>query len=165
MKFLSVLALVQTVLVLLLLIKIDSFEDRVDELTASAGQQSDTKPIAILPPQDEAVAVQAVQDGLDGQQLRRILREELRQIASSDELLVQTAAPDLKTPVYDEVEMQYQQDLVLDELEFLKGQDEVLAGELDELIGKIAGLDPERRTEMFRMLTQAMNRGEIKGQL
>jgi len=153
---------------LLLLIKIDSFEDRVDELTASAGQQSDTEPNAILPPQDETVAVQAVQAvqaGLDGQQLRRILREELRQIASSDELLVQTAAPDLKTPVYDEVEMQYQQDLVLDELEFLKGQDEVLAGELDELIGKIAGLDPERRTEMFRMLTQAMNRGEIKGQL
>lgn len=61
--------------------------------------------------------------------------------------------------------MQYQRELVLDELESLKGRDEVASGELDELMSKMAQLDPETRTEMFRMLNQAMNRGEIKGHL
>ena len=68
-------------------------------------------------------------------------------------------------PTYDEAEMQDRQDRILSDLDYLRGQDEVSQAELDLLMAEIARLDPERRSEMFKELNRAMNRGEIRGNL
>ena len=107
----------------------------------------------------------AGQTAPDNQQLRLIVREELAAALSHYELAAQNTTPDQEPPVYDEVEMQYRRALVLEELEALKGQVEASNGDLERLMGDIARLNPEARTELSKMLNQALNRGEIKGHL
>ena len=87
------------------------------------------------------------------------------EIARSNELQAQTSTQVPHAPVYDETEMQYRQELVLEEMDLLKQQVDVSSGELDSLLGDIAQLDPETRSEMFKKLSQAINRGEINGHL
>lgn len=161
MKIISVLAVVQVVVLLALWAKVSSVEDRVDKLATSRGQIPQTEVTTGLP-QPEQLATQA---GVDSQQLRRILQEELRVIKSNSELLAQNSNANPKQSDFDEIEMQYKHELVMEELEMLKGQVDVSSGELDKLMGDIAQLDPQRRTESMKMLNQAMNRGEIKGRL
>lgn len=158
----SSLVVVQIALLLMWTIKLDSFEDRMDVLTESTGQIQNSEAVVMTPPPDESVAAQT---GLDSQQLRRIIRQELQAALNGSELAARNSATDPQEPVFDDVEMQYQQDLIIEELDILKEQDEVSSMELDNLLGAIARLDPERRTEMFKMLNRAINRGEIKGHL
>ena len=54
---------------------------------------------------------------------------------------------------------------MVEEFEYLLQQEEITGVEMEKLLGDIAQLDPERRTEMLGMLNRAMNRGEIKGNL
>ena len=163
MKILSVLVLMQTALVITLFAKIDTLEDQMKALTGPASPADASAPTLISPKEAEAVTLQG--HGLDDSQLRRILREELQGIAMRDELLDQDSTSAPKAPVYDDVEMQYQQQLVQEELELLKTQGEASTRDLHGLMNKIARLDPERRSEMLMQLNQAMNRGEIKGRL
>ena len=153
------------VLVLLLLVRLESYGNRIDELAQSAARINDSEPVSaadIQPSQDSSMAGQT---GLDNQQLRMIVREELAAALSHYELAAQNTTPAQETPVYDEVEMQYRRQLVLEELEALKSQAEVSSGELERLMGDIARLNPEARTELIKILNQALNRGEIKGHL
>jgi hypothetical protein len=152
----------QTVMLFLLFMKIDAFEDRLDVSGKSGVQTKEGAVVTVIPKQGEMVATQT---GLDSRQLRQIIREELREIARSDELQVQTSTQEPETPVYDETEMQYRQELVLEEMDLLKQQVDVSSGELESLLGDIARLDPEARSEMLRNLNQAINRGEINGRL
>ena len=145
--------------------RLESYGDRIDELAQSAVQVNDseivsTENIELL--QDSSMAGQT---GPDNQQLRLIVREELAAALSHYELAAQNSTPDQEPPVYDEVEMQYRRALVLEELEALKGQVEASNVELERLMGDIARLNPEARTELTKMLNQALNRGEIKGHL
>lgn len=146
----------------LLFMKIDAFEDRLDVSGRSGIHAQESELVTVIPKQGEMVVTQT---GLDSRQLRQILREELRGIARSDELQVQTFTQESETHVYDETEMQYRQELVLEELDLLKQQAEVSSGELDSLLGDIARLDPETRSEMLSKVSQAINRGEIKANL
>ena len=146
----------------LLFMKVDAFEDRAD-----ASGNSEVllhKGVALVenPSPGEKLVTQT---GLDSRQLRQILREELREIARSDELRVQTSTLKPEIPVYDETEMQYRQELVLEEMDLMKQQTEVSSGDLDNLLGEIAKLDPETRTRMLQEVNQAINRGEINGRL
>ena len=152
----------QIALVLLLLIKLNTFEDRMDMFTESAEQTSDSEPVVSQPPQSEPVVEQT---GLDSQQLRRIVREELRASRYTSVLAPKNSTIGTNEPLVDEAEMQYQRDLVVEELEFLKEQDEVSTAEMERLMGDIAQLAPEARSELLKMFNQAINRGEIKGHL
>ena len=151
----------QIALVLLLITKLGSFEGRMDMLTNSFGQ---VQGAALEAAPTSQIQPLAGTPGLDGQEVRRIVREELLAVRSSDSL-AKNSEPVPTDPVFDEAEMQYQRDLVTRELDFLKEQDEVTTMELDRLMGDIAQLDPQSRTEMLKMLNRAMNRGEIKGNM
>lgn len=165
LKLISLLVLVQLVLVLLLWMKLESYEARIDELAQSAAPINNGEPVSITDTeasQDNSMAGKA---GLDNQQLRLIIREELAAALSYRELAANNTTPAMEPPVYDELEMQYQRQLVLEELDALKGQAEVTGVELDKLMADIARLKPESRVEMIKKLNQALNRGEIKGNL
>ena len=165
MKLISVLLLVQIVLVFLLLLKLESHENRLDEALRSTAQINSNEPIAAtatLPSGGNSIDGQA---GPDNQQLRRIIREELAAAFADSELMTRNTTPVQEPPVYDDIEMQYQRELVLEEMQALKDQIEVSSGDLDRLMGDIAKLRPKDRTELFKMLNQALNRGEIKGHL
>ena len=105
------------------------------------------------------------QSGPDNQQLRLIIREELAAVLGQYALADQNETPAQEPPVYDEIEMQYQRELVLEEMEALKDQIEVSSGDLERQMGDIAKLKPEHRSELFKILNQALNRGEINGHL
>jgi hypothetical protein len=103
--------------------------------------------------------------GADHSELRRLIREEFEAFRGDLAAQQQEPAAEPPGPIIDEAEMRYRRDLVRMELEYLKEQGDVSTGELDRLMGNIARLDPEGRTEMLGLLNQALNRGEIRGQL
>ena len=159
------LILVQVALVFLLFFKLESHEDRLDEILRSTSQIDQNEPNAkpvTLPSEDNIIDGQS---GPDSQQLRLIIREELAAAFDENEMMARNATPAQEPPAYDEVEMQYQRELVIEEMQALKDQIEVSSGDLERLMGDIAKLKPEDRTELFKMLNQALNRGEIKGHL
>jgi hypothetical protein len=158
MKILSLLAIVQITLVLLLFAKLDSLESRVNELSSPPESASENTVATAEVVEDEATS------GLDARVLRRIVREELLAARSSQEAGDRSAAEN-EPPMYDEAEMQYRRELVIQEIEYLKEQVDVSTAELEQLMGNIAQLDPARRTELMGLLNQAMNRGEIRGKL
>ena len=157
--------LVQVVLVVLLWMKLESYEARVDELAQSAVQTINHEPVSTADPQSSQNTSMAGQPGFDNQQLRLIVREELAAILSYRDLAADNASPAKAPPVYDELEMQYQRQLVQEELEALKGQAEVASSDIEKLMIDLARLNPESRTEFIKKLNQALNRGEIKGSL
>ena len=152
-------------LVVVLLMRLESYGDRIDELAQSTAQINNSEPVSTADTQPSPDSSMDGQTGPDNQQLRLIIREELAAALGHIELAAQNATPDQEPPVYDEVEMQYRRELVLEELEALKGQAEVTSFEMERLMGDIARLNPEARTELTKMLNRALNRGEIKGNL
>ena len=154
--------MVQTVLLALLFLRLIAFEARMDLFTESTQKVSSTEQVATPSAQSKPVTGQA---GLDGHQLRQLIREELQAVRDINASQYNDSASETKDPIVDRAEMQYQRDLVAEELENLKGKDEVTSGELEMLMGDIARLDPDARTELLKMLNQAINRGEIKGHL
>jgi len=165
LKIIALLAVVQIALAIFLISKLESHEDRIDALVVTEAQpiaSGSTTGLSTLSSRDNSIDGQT---GDDNQQLRRIIREELQAALSHIDSNSQTTNPNQETPVYDALEMQYQRELVIQELEALKQQAEVTGGELERLMGDIAKLNPEARTEMINMLNQALNRGEIEGHL
>ena len=162
MKLLGLLALAQLLLLALMYLKLSALEERVE--VAAQG------PVAAEPAdrnfvQDNAGAPLGATQAIDSAEIRRIVREELR-AARQEWAAAEGREPDSAgQPTYDEAEMQDRQDRILSDLDYLRGQDEVSQAELDLLMAEIARLDPERRSEMFKELNRAMNRGEIRGNL
>jgi len=162
MKLLSILVLVQTVLVLLLFMKIDSNEARMAPAAQTPAQVATSTPLAMASSNDESMVENP---GLSGGQLRRIIREELNALSASHDLLSENPENGQEDPVIDYAEMQYRLELVDEKFELLKAQGEASSSELESLINDIARLDPESRTAMMKILNGAINRGEIKGHL
>jgi hypothetical protein len=166
MKFLGLLALLQIALISLLFLRLDSIESQVDELAAGSAPAADLRPLAGAGERTGGSGEQAgMRTGADHSELRRLIREELEAFRGDLAAQQQEPAAEPPGPIIDEAEMRYRRDLVRMELEYLKEQGDVSTGELDRLMGNIARLDPEGRTEMLGLLNQALNRGEIRGQL
>ena len=162
MKFICIMLSVQTVMIVLLFIKMGSLETRLVKPAQPSEQTESQKPLAVTTPSDGRVGENK---DLTGSQVRRIIREELGAISANSESLAANSQSAKEPPVFDEVEMQYRSELVIEQLELLKAQDEVSSGEIESLIGEIAQLDPERRSAMMKVLNGAINRGEIKSHL
>jgi hypothetical protein len=161
-KVLSVLVLVQTVLVLLLFIKIDSYEAHLTQAAQTQERVETSAPLAMISPGDGSMVENP---GLSGGQLRRIIREELNAVSKNNDVLSANSASDQEDPVVDYAEMQYRLELIDEKFELLKARGEASSSEIESLINEIARLDPESRTAMMKILNGAINRGEIKGHL
>jgi hypothetical protein len=161
-KLIGLLALAQILLIALLYLKLSAIEQRIE----GAAQPSVTaEPDARHSEQDNVDAPPGGSQVIDSAEIRRIVREELR-AARQEWAAAAGREPDpAGQRIYDEAEMQDRQDRIRSDLDYLKAQDEVSQAELDLLLAEIARLDPERRSEMFKELNRAMNRGEIRGNL
>jgi len=146
----------------MLFLKLDAFEARMEALGIPSEHTNDSAPIATfrLPKQQAPESVP-----FDATQLRRIVREELQAAGINGNGSDYGSDVESQSPVYDATEMALQRELVMQEMDMLKVQDLVTTAELDRLMGEIARLNPEARSEMLGELNRAMNRGEIKGNL
>ena len=157
-KSLYLLVVIQTILVVVLYIKVDGFESGLE-----------TTPAA-LPAQPEAVE-EIVGDStvaatsLDAGVVRRIVREELRNAGVFAAAEPELPEESFEMQVYDQVDLEYRRGLIIDEMELMKQEEEVSTADLNRLLSEISSLDPERRSELLAMLNAAMNRGEIRGRL
>lgn len=151
---------VQTVLLVVLYIKVNGLESSLE--VASDHSQSD--PLALVQ-EPESDATPQTTSATDAEMLRRIVREELRAITPLMANQSEPPSESNETRVYDQVELEYRRSLILDEMELMKQEEEVSTADLNQLMGEIALLDPERRSEMLAELNAALNRGEIRGRL
>lgn len=158
--FLIVLLGIQVTLTLGLLVKLSSFEtNRATDANPVSPPPASVK-VATIPAESRPLADDT---RLSEYQLRRIIRDEISRLMPADSGA--ETDPVSNEPVLDPAEIQYQRNLVIQELEALKGQAEASTAELDRLLGDIARLDPQSRNELLAMLNRAMNRGEIRGNL
>ena len=156
-KFLYLLVVIQTILLVVLFLKVDGFESELESAAAApsvtAGSQED-----IIEESSEPEA------SLNADMVRQIVREELWAAGSQAETEAEVPSVSYEMRVYDQVDLEYRRGLIMDEMELMKLEEEVSTADLNRLLGEIALLDPERRGEMLGMLNAAMNRGEINGQ-
>lgn len=158
--FLIVLLGIQVTLTLGLLVKLSSFEtNRATDANPVSPPPASVK-VTTIPAESRPLADDT---RLSEYQLRRIIRDEISRLMPADSGA--EIDPVSNEPVLDPAEIQYQRNLVIQELEALKGQAEASTAELDRLLGDIARLDPQSRNELLGMLNRAMNRGEIRGNL
>ena len=150
----------QFILLVMLFMQLESLDERL----VSALQLDKHDPlgatVALSPQPADSIGERTA---TDYHELRRIVRDEIHAAQSRDTTF--SAPQHSELPLIDETELQYRWDLAVEELEFLKGREEVTTAELNNLVGLIAQLDSKRRTELMKRLNQALNRGEIKGTL
>jgi hypothetical protein len=102
---------------------------------------------------------------MDDNQLRQIIREELAAQLDGrpgpdekvDAVIVSNAA--------DHSEIQYQRELVAQQLEYHTSVGSISDADMQKLQGDIAMLDAAGRTEMLGKLTRALNTGGLDGRL
>ena len=162
MKFLLVLTLLQTVLLLVLFGKILGVENRLlltenPDRLAQANPVVDTFPSVVDPGHSNSFPNEF--------QLRQIIREELgehrdgqRQTGSREGTAVADSSMDVA-----ETRRRYEQ--VEQQLNYFSSVGSISEVEMQKLQGEIATLDKESRREMLGRLTRALNSGELEGRL
>ena len=161
MKILTALIVLQTIAVIALLFKFASFETEIS--STAPGSAPTRKAVA------EAVVVKTPAYG-DEEQLRRIIREELASILQSSPESRPLPEPEIASETQeskrqDEIDHQYQRELVQSQLESYASQGSISEVEMADLQMEIAKLDKSGRKMMLREVTKKLNSGELKGHL
>ena len=162
MKALIVLILVQTGVLLLMFGKMVAIEEEIapamldekntllsDKFT-NTQSQSYSNDTYLYPNEDR---------------LRQIIREELA--AQSDRRFGPAEQVDavFASSSTDNAENQYQREQVVQQLNYYASVGSISDGDMQKLQGEIAKLDEASRTEMLRMITRALNSGQLDGRL
>ena len=158
-KFIALLGVVQTILLLVLLINISGsntvFKEDVAE-PATAIEKSLEKSSLLGQPLPDAQPISE-------KRLRQIVREEVSsQIREYGASLAQPSIMEEPDPV-SAAEYQYRYKLAMQELDYYLKQGEISDADMANLQLEISRLDPERRTQMLFQLTEAINSGELRG--
>ena len=155
-----VIALVQFVVIILIYNKLAAIEDGM--AIAKVAQPVEFRRNDIARPERAAPVVSALPTE---ERLRQIIREELQDQLDG----LSTAPPDEETVVaassVDETELQYQRDLVLQQLDYHASIGRISDVEMQKLLTDIARLDPATRKEAMSALSRAMNTGQLEGRL
>jgi hypothetical protein len=122
MKLIGLLALAQLLLIALLYLKLSAIEERAGivakpPVTAEADLRNSVRGRAGEPHGGMRV--------VDGAELRRIIREELRAARQKWAAADGPEPAPADEPIYDDLEMQSRQDRIRSDLNYLRGQDEV----------------------------------------
>ena len=162
MKTLTILGLVQTALLLFLLGKIVLVDEEtsvaaraeqntlVSDYLADTQSQSHSGNTYIYPDEDR---------------LRQIIREELAALPAGGIGAVKQAEAEVVLSSTDNAENQYQREQVAQQLNYYTSVGRISDADMQKLQGEIAKLDEASRTEMLRMLTRALNSGQLEGRL
>ena len=166
LTILTALVVVQIVAIAFLFARVVSMDESINAMAIAEVRPGEEETSAAPTGPRVADAGQAA-DALTAEQVRKIVREELRAqigaLASSAGAvgMDSTAAPD----PYDEIEYQQQYELVDQELDFFINQGTISDTDMAVLQMEIAKLDPEGREEMLRRIVRALNSGELDGRL
>jgi 4-hydroxyphenylpyruvate dioxygenase-like putative hemolysin len=159
MKTIIVLSLVQTAVLIFLLGKFVLFEQDTN-VTERAVQNTVVSESVYDPASDRSTIYY-----MDDNQLRQIIREELAaQLGGSSGTDKNTDAS-IASNVTDHSEIQYQRELVAQQLEYHTSVGSISDADMQKLQGDIAMLDAAGRTEMLGKLTRALNTGGLDGRL
>jgi len=161
MKTMTVLVALQFIAVIILLFKLSSVES---EISSSM--------IASIPPNqivtENAVSKPPVYG--DEEQLRKVIREELASALHSLPVARPSPVPEVSPDTrdnerQDEVDHQYQLELVQNQLDNYVSQGTISEGKMADLQMQIAKLDESGRRMMLGELTRMLNSGDLKGHL
>ena len=100
---------------------------------------------------------------MDDNQLRQIIREELGALLDSKPGPETKKDAIVASNAIDNTEIQYQRELVAQQLEYYASVGSISDMDMQKLQGEITKLDEVSRREMLRKLTQALNSGELQG--
>lgn len=156
MKALVVLSILQVGLLLFLLGKSVSLEDRLDAMAtdSSASAESETLPEQRQPTDFD--------EHLTEPQLRAIVREELAaQLAAASGAEPET--PPAAAPAVDATQYRYQVREVTQKLDLFQSVGAISDNEMHDLQSAIMALEEPERTAAMRRLIRALNSGELKG--
>ena len=162
MKILTILALVQTGILLLLLGKIMLLEEET-AVAGHAGQNTlVSHDLSNTQSQNNSRGTNVY---ADEDRLRQIIREELAAqpgggFAPSNQVNAVAASGSV-----DSAKNQQQKELVTQQLEYFSSVGSISNTDMQKLQGEIAKLDNAGRKEMLGKLARAMNSGQIKGHL
>ena len=151
MKLLTFLAVVQTALILILLIKVIDLDRRTD-----------TAPNEVVAATENSNQSVASPRPLDEGRLRQIVREEVGALLNTFSATPPSAAAKDPDPV-SAVEYQYRLEAAMQNLDSYLEQGEISDMDMAEFQTEIARLDDEGRRQMLSLLTQALNSGELEG--
>jgi len=160
-NFLVVLAVAQTALILVLLIKVINLENQSNVASTDEQKSPSSEPLAVT--EIPGRPIQPPRQ-LDERRLRQIVREELR--AQLDGLLAPAtlAAEEEGPEPVSEAEYQYRFDAAMQNLDYYLKQGEIPDADMIRLQSEIARLDEDGRRRMLSRLARAMSSGELKGQ-
>ena len=151
----------QTGLLLFLFGKIVLFEEETT-VAGHAGQNTLVSDPFDDPPADRnATAIHYV----DENQLRQIIREELRAQLDGRSGSAKQMDAVIASDSTDTAENQYQRELVAQQLLYHTSVGSISNVDMQKLQGEIAKLDAASQKEMLGKLTRALNSGELEGRL
>ena len=164
MRTLTILAFVQTGLLLVLLGKLFVPDD---ELAVNSGHKHSEAATRQRTVSEGSSNVQfaARSPDRDDDRLREIIREELAALAdklgaSAGQAPINVALESVVTP-----ESLYRREEVLGQIEYYSSVGSISNMEMQRLQGEIAKLDKKSAQEMLKELVGALNSGELKGEL
>ncbi len=158
MKTIITLSIVQLIVILFLLMEVMNGDGKTAATIES--------PVTVAPSSTLTDLREARKNtgGFDENQLRRIVREELRaqldQFALKD---VHSSGGEQASDIISEAEYQYRLDASLQNLEYYIQQGAISDAEMAELQAGIATLDQEGRRQMLSLISKALSSGELKG--
>jgi hypothetical protein len=159
MKTIIVLSLVQTAVLIILLGKFVLFEQG-SNVTEHAEQEA-----LVSEPFDDPATDSTAIYYLDDKQLRQIIREELAAQLDGSSGTDEKTDASTASNVTDHSEIQYQRELVAQQLEYHTSVGSISDTDMQMLQGEIAKLDAAGRKEMLGKLTRALNTGGLEGRL
>ena len=166
MKILTALSALQILAIAFLLVRVMSMDESIRSMAGAGQVQPAERETAAVSIESRVADSNEAADLLTAEQVRKIVREELR--AEIGALVTNGATGVDPAPApdpYDEVEYQQQYELVDQELEFFISQGTISDTDMATLQQEIAKLDPEGREEMLRRIVRALNSGELDGRL
>jgi hypothetical protein len=152
MKLLTFLAVAQTALILILLMKFIDLDRRVDTAPREVVAATEISNQSVASPR-----------ALDEGRLRQIVREEVGALLNTFTVAAPPSAAAKDPEPVSAAEYQYRLEAAMQNLDSYIEQGEISDMDMANLQGEIARLDNDGRRQMLSLLTQALNSGELEG--
>ena len=158
----TTIVMVQLVVIALIYVKLDAVER--DVAAVKAAQHESVDPVVALAPALQAPA-RSAEDPQDEERLRRIIRQELSAQLQTQQQPGELPDPSIARAPADQADYEYQRDQVVRQIDYYRSIGSISQAQMQSLQSDIAYLDPQDRQRMLNRLVQAMNSGEIDGNL
>lgn len=159
-RWLLILVGLQTVLVLVLVLKVFALEDQLAAFGVFTDEHMDS-----LPASTEPASLAGDAERLTEGQLRRIVSEEVAAVMSRQKVAASVNQPEPQIQEVSAEKYQARLENTMSQLEYYIAQGEISPGDMAQLQVDIARLDEESRSHVLSLLVKAVSTGELDGEL